>query len=203
MRTFILSNVPKEASLPYSFRPFWDKTASKCNCARRKDTGPSDFSPYYVAPFFLLPAIIAVLVWSHEQADRVMPCTRWTKVSQHSIHTIPTPVKQQSWLAAICRHSHQHRSPQGAIHILEIPGVSEEHTPFSTPLGATTHSSEMPTSFLRISFSPLRLINELSIIQLYWGWSTGHHFLKCCQRSGVQAASSAHEFHVVLSSSTQ
>lgn len=207
MRTFILSNVPKGASQPYSFRPFWDKIASQCNLHSERIQDLL-ISPPSVASCFLFPAVIAVLVWSPEQAGRVMPCTRWLGKGEPAQHPHHSHSREAATVTCrqqpdICRHSHQHRSPLGTIHILEIPGMSGEHTPFSIPLGATTHSRGMQTSFLRASFSPLRLVNELSIIQFYWWWSTGHHFFKCCQRLRVQVASSAHEFHVVLPSSTQ
>lgn len=133
MRAFILSNVPKSASLPYSGL---SGTKLPHNAILHSEKIQDLLiSPPPVAPCFLLPAIIALLVWSHKQAEAQDGCT---KVSQYSIHTIPTPVKQQPWLAASCRHSHQCRSPQGKIHILEIPGMSGEHTFFYTPWGYNT-----------------------------------------------------------------
>lgn len=94
-------------------------------------------SPPPVAACFLLPAVIALLVWSHKQAETQ---DGWTKVSQYSIHTIPTPVKQQPWLAAICRRSHlqaqpsTQKSPRYNSHFRDLRHVRRAHV-LLHPLG--------------------------------------------------------------------
>lgn len=84
MRAFILSNVPKSASLPYSGL---SGTKLPHNAILHSEKIQDLLiSPPPVAPCFLLPAIIALLVWSHKQGWS----TRWLDKGepiQHPYHS--------------------------------------------------------------------------------------------------------------------
>ena len=143
IRTWELATwaICQSVPLPYLFMPYWDKKDLPHNTVLHSEKRHDLLiSPSIVACCFLLPAVTAQPVGSYKQVGKVMPCRRWLDRSEQVQRP---PCSHSSGAATVTCSCHLQAQPSAQKPpkcnlILEIPGMSGEHTFFYTPWGCNT-----------------------------------------------------------------
>jgi len=123
--------------LPHSFLPCWDKKDLPHNAVLHSEKRHDLLiSPSIVACCFLFPAVTAQLVVGYKQVGKVLPCRR--RLDKGKQVQCPSCSGAATVTCSHLQAQPLAQKPPRSNLILEIPGMSGEHTFFYIPWGCNT-----------------------------------------------------------------